>query len=175
MQSNTLTESQCKIIKKYLPESERKRKHDLREIFDALFYILKTGCHWRMLPNNYPKWELVYYYYSKWRDEELFVHLNDMIRETVRIISNKRAQCSVAIIDSQSVKTTRRGGLRGVDGNKRIAAAIFIWYLFKNELLFDINENKLIDDNTIIGMTLIIAESDPKERDMIIKVLTNLF
>lgn len=120
MQANTLTESQWKIIKKYLPESERKRKHDLREIFEALFYILKTGCHWRMLPNNYPKWELVYYYYSKWRDEELFVHLNDMIRETVRIKSNKRAQCSVAIIDSQSVKTTRRGGLRGIDGNKRI-------------------------------------------------------
>ena len=55
MQANTLTESQWKIIKKYLPESERKRKYDLREIFESLFYILKTGCHWRMLPNNYPK------------------------------------------------------------------------------------------------------------------------
>src|SRR5207248_927720 len=67
-----------------------------------------------------PKWELVYYYFSKWRDEELFVHLNDMTRETIRVKNNKRAQCSVAIIDSQSIKTTRRGGLRGFDGNKRI-------------------------------------------------------
>jgi len=120
MQANTLTESQWEVIKKYLPKRARKRKHDLRDIFEAFFYILKTGCHWRMLPKNYPKWELVYYYFSKWRDEELFVHLNDMTRETIRIKSNKNAQCSVAIIDSQSIKTTRRGGLRGFDGNKKI-------------------------------------------------------
>jgi transposase len=63
---------------------------------------------------------LVYYYFSRWRDEELFVHLNDMIREIIRVKSNKNAQCSVVIIDSQSIKTTRRGGLRGVDGNKKI-------------------------------------------------------
>jgi transposase len=55
MQANTLTESQWKVIKKHLPTNNRKRKHDLREIFDALFYVLKTGCHWRMLPSNYPK------------------------------------------------------------------------------------------------------------------------
>lgn len=120
MQADTLTESQWKVIKKYLPTSGRRRKHDLREIFEAMFYILKTGCHWRMLPSNYPKWELVYYYFSRWRDEELFVHLNDMTREIIREKSNKNAQCSVAIIDSQSIKTTRRGGLRGIDGNKKI-------------------------------------------------------
>ena len=59
MQSSTLTESQWEVIKKFVPEANRKRKHDLREIFEALFYILKSGCHWRMLPKNYPKWELV--------------------------------------------------------------------------------------------------------------------
>ena len=68
MQSHTLTESQWEVIKKIVPESNRKRKHDLREIFEALFYILKTGCHWRMLPKNYPNWELVYYYFSKMND-----------------------------------------------------------------------------------------------------------
>ena len=120
MNAKALTESQWKVIKKFVPLTERKRKHDLRIIFEAFFYILKTGCHWRMLPDNYPKWELVYYYFSKWRDEELFVHLNDMARGKVRKKSNKKAQCSVAIIDSQSIKTTRRGGLRGVDGNKKI-------------------------------------------------------
>lgn len=120
MKAQALTESQWKVIKKFVPRVERKRKHDLRLIFESFFYVLKTGCHWRMLPDNYPKWELVYYYFSRWRDEEVFVHLNDMARERIRKMHNKKAQCSVAIIDSQSVKTTRRGGLRGVDGNKKI-------------------------------------------------------
>lgn len=120
MEPQTLTQTQWEVIKKHLPNIDRKRRHDLRTIFDALFYILKTGCHWRMLPSSYPKWELVYYYFSRWPDEEVFVHLNDMTREVVRVKNNKNAQSSVAIIDSQSVKTTRRGGLRGIDGNKKI-------------------------------------------------------
>jgi transposase len=120
MNAKALTESQWKVIQNFVPSNGRKRKHDLRIIFEAFFYVLKTGCHWRMLPDNYPKWELVYYYFSKWRDEELFTYLNDMAREELRRKSNRKAQCTVAIIDSQSVKTTRRGGLRGVDGNKKI-------------------------------------------------------
>ncbi len=73
-----------------------------------------------MLPSRYPKWQLVYYYFAKYRDEEFFEYLNDMVREIVREAQGKNAQCSVGIIDSQSIKTTRRVGLRGMDGNKRI-------------------------------------------------------
>ena len=120
MNSNDLTDTQWQVIKKLIPNTERKRKHDLRAIFDAIFYVLKTGSHWRMLPEGYPKWQLVYFYFSKWRDEELFVHMNDLVREETRMAHNKKAQCTAVIIDSQSVKTTRRGGLRGVDGNKKI-------------------------------------------------------
>lgn len=120
MKANALSEPQWEIIKKYLLNHNRKRKHEVRLIFEAFFYILITGCQWRMLPDNYPKWQLVYYYFSKWRDESVFDHLNDMVREAIRIQNGKNAQCSVGIIDSQSIKTTRRGGLRGIDGNKKI-------------------------------------------------------
>ena len=120
MKAERLSDAQWQIIEKYLTAPNRNRKHSLREIWDAIFYLLRTGCQWRMLPEGYPKWELVYYYFSSWRDTELFDDVNTMLRERARKLVGKNEQCSVVIIDSQSVKTTRRGGFRGVDGNKRI-------------------------------------------------------
>ena len=92
MYTTDSTDAQWQIIKNFLANNTRKRKYDLRKILDAIFYLLVTGCQWRNLPKDFPKWQLVYYYFSKWRDEELFLYINDMLIEKTRISSNKPAQ-----------------------------------------------------------------------------------
>ena len=82
----------------------------MRDIVDALFYLLRSGCSWRMLPHDLPPWQTVYTYFQQWRDDGTWERLHTRLREQVRTEAGREAQPSAAIIDSQSVKTTEKGG-----------------------------------------------------------------
>ncbi|GAA4334320.1 IS5 family transposase [Flaviaesturariibacter amylovorans] len=115
-----LTDSQWEMVRKIVPD-ERRRKYSLRLVLEALFFLVKTGCQWRMLPPCFPPWQLVYYYFRKWKRDETLLLLHDKLAEWVRIKKGKRAEPSAAIIDAQSVKTTSVAGeARGFDAGKRV-------------------------------------------------------
>jgi putative transposase len=120
MYSTDLTETQWQFIKSSLNEKERKRKYDLRTIWNAIHYVVKTGCQWRLLPSNFPKWQLVYYYYSKWASLELYDLILETLRNKVRMKMGQKAEASLGIMDSQSVRWGNNRSLNGVDGNKKI-------------------------------------------------------
>lgn len=118
-----LSDEQWKLLCLMLPPPERfgrKRSVDLREIFNALCYLARSGCQWRLLPKEYPKWQTVYYYFRLWRDCECFLVINDRLRAKLRQRAGKNADSSAAIIDSQSVKTDEQADERGFDAGKKV-------------------------------------------------------
>ena len=88
----------------------RPRKHELRRIVDALLYVVKTGCPWRSLPRDFPPWRSVYEQFRRWRDDGTWVRVQSALREELRQARGRKPVPTVAIIDSQSVKTSSKGG-----------------------------------------------------------------
>ncbi len=98
----------------------RPREIPYREILNAIFYVLKTGCGWRELPHDFPKWKMVYHYFRQFRLHGLWEEINEQVQKAVRKKEGRNAEPTAMIIDCQSVKSAEGGETIGFDGNKKV-------------------------------------------------------
>ena len=106
-----LKEFEWRIIEPLIPGPKgggRPRTANIREILNAIFYVIRTGCAWEMIPNDFPPSSRVYYYFRKWEKKGIWQEINNELRQAVRIQMERNIAPSAAIADSQSVKTTEK-------------------------------------------------------------------
>ena len=123
-----VTDAQWAVLAALMPpaingRTGRPRTHAVREIWNAIFYQARNGCSWRALPHDLPPWDTVWFHFRRWRDSGLVQRVHDALREQVRTKAGKHATPSAAILDSQSVRTTEKGGSAGTTRARKSRAA----------------------------------------------------
>jgi putative transposase len=159
-----LSDAEWECIEGLLPTPQnegRPRLHSLREILNAIFYVVRSGCAWRLLPHDFPPWKTVYHYFRIWRVDRTWERMHAALRQRVRVRLKRNPHPSAAIVDSHSIKTTGVGGeQRGYDGGKKVKGR-------KRHLLVDtqglvlevkVHSAKVVDRE---GIKLLVDPSSP--------------
>ena len=108
-----VTDAEWSVLEKVLPAAKatgRPRKYPLREMVNAMFYLVRSGCPWRYLPDGFPPWQTVYSLFRAWEEDGTWEQINTSLTRQARTRAGREAEASAGVIDSQSVKTTRKGG-----------------------------------------------------------------
>src|SRR4051812_32747149 len=118
-----LTDRQWHCIRDLIPAAKpggRPRKLCMRQVVTAIFYVLVTGCQWRLLPREFPAWQSVYHYFRAWRKDGTWRRLHDTLRARLREKLKRHKHPTAGALDSQSVKSTSVAGVRGYDAGKNV-------------------------------------------------------